>query len=116
MNKTIKKLDNNVIKGLTVVCGSAKAEIVGFEWLTHTANYSNFPASLLVTCVFDTNQSLLEAKANQQDVLIRKMVQQQLLKVGVLIKNAKYQVCFDTEEACLAEHSGDWRSRLSSFG
>ncbi|WP_158969670.1 Fis family transcriptional regulator [Paraglaciecola sp. L3A3] len=112
MNKTVKKLDNNVIKALTIVCESAKADIAGFEWLTHTANYSNFPASLLVTCVFDNNQSLFDAQKNQQELAIRKMVQQQLLKVGVLIKNAKYQVCFDTEEACLAEHNGDWKLRL----
>jgi hypothetical protein len=112
MNKTVKKIDNNVIKALTIVCEHAKADIQGFEWLTHKANYSNFPASLLVTCVFDNNQSLFTAQANEQDVAIKKMVQQQLLKVGILIKNAKHQVCFDTEEACLAEHKGDWNQRL----
>lgn len=112
MNKTVKKIDNNVIKALTIVCEHAKSEIPGFEWLTHTANYSNFPASLLITCVFDNNQSLFDVQSSKQDLAIKKMVQQQLLKVGVLIKNAKHQVYFDTEEACLAEHNGDWSKRL----
>ncbi|MGK0307021.1 MAG: hypothetical protein ACI8UG_002783, partial [Gammaproteobacteria bacterium] len=47
MNKTVKKLDNNVIKALTIVCENAKQDIVGFEWLTHSANYANFPGSLV---------------------------------------------------------------------
>jgi hypothetical protein len=113
-SKTIKKLDNNVIKALTIVCENAKNnhDVVGFEWLTHSAYYANFPASLVVTCVFDNNQSLQKAIATHQDRDIQKSVQAQLLKVGILLKDVRRNVCFDTEQACIAQHDGDWKSRL----
>lgn len=112
MNKTVKKLDNNVVKALTLACEFAKENISGFEWLTHTANYSNFPASLVITCVFDDNQALRQAQNEKRDVEIRKLIQNQLLKVGILLKDARRHICFDTEEACLKEHNGNWKLRL----
>lgn len=112
MKNTVKKLDANVIKALTIACETTKQRVVGFEWLTHSANYSNFPASLVVTCVFDTQASLLDAESQQLDIELRKTIQQQLLKVGVLLKDAKRHVCFDTEEACATEHQGNWKKRL----
>lgn len=112
MNKTVKKLDNNVVKALTIVCESAKQNIVGFEWLTHSANYANFPGSLVITCVLDTAQSIDAMLANEQDIVLRKQVQKQLLKAGVLLKDVRRNVFFDTQEACLLEHNGDWKRRL----
>lgn len=113
MNKTVKKLDNNVVTALTIVCEMAKQDIVGFEWLTHSANYANFPGSLMVTCVLDNSNSLDLMLANQQDQELRKQIQKQLLKVGILLKDARRNVFFDTEEACLMEHNGDWKRRLA---
>jgi hypothetical protein len=98
LKKTIKKLDNNVCKALTQVCEYAKHEIEGFEWLTHTADYANFPHSLLVTCVFDTNKHLNNAVIAQNDVFLIKHIQQSLLKQGIVLKKAKSNVRFDTEE------------------
>ena len=68
MNKTTKKLDNNVIKALTLVCDSAKEDIDGFVWLTHTADYSRFPGSLRVICVFATDTQLVAAQAQGADI------------------------------------------------
>lgn len=113
MNKTVKKLDNNVVKALTIVCETAKQEIVGFEWLTHSANYANFPGSLMVTCVLDTANSLDVMLAKQQDHDLRKLIQKQLLKAGILLKDARRNVFFDTEQACFLEHNGDWKRRLA---
>lgn len=113
MNKTVKKLDNNVVKALSIVCENAKQDIVGFEWLTHSANYANFPASLVVTCIFDTEQSLQTALAKQQNTDLSKQVQKQLLNAGVLLKDVRRHVFFDTEQACLAEHQGNWKRRLA---
>ena len=113
MNKTVKKLDNNVVKALTIVCESAKQDVVGFEWLTHSANYSNFPASLVITCVLDKSQSLDIMLVSEQDVELRKQIQQQLLKAGILLKDVRRHVFFDTQEACLLEHNGDWKRRLT---
>ena len=113
MKKTVKKLDNNVTKALTIVCNSAKQDIVGFEWLTHSANYSNFPASLVITCVLDKSDSLDVMLVSGQDIELRKQIQTQLLKAGILLKNVKHHVFFDTEQACLLEHNGDWKRRLA---
>jgi hypothetical protein len=114
MNKTVKKLDNNVVKALTIACENAKQEIDGFEWLTHSANYSNFPASLVITCVLDTQESLEKVTTHQQDEMLRKSIQKQLLKAGVLLKDARRHVFFDTEQACISQHAGDWKSRLKN--
>jgi|TARA_R110002096_G_scaffold425918_1_gene635044 hypothetical protein len=111
LNKTVKKLDNNVIKALTIVCEMAKQDIVGFEWLTHSADYANFPGSLVITCVLDNSNSLDVMLANQQDQVLRKLIQKQLLQAGVLLKDVRRHVCFDTEQACLLEHNGDWKRR-----
>jgi len=113
LNKTVKKLDNNVVKALTIVCEMAKQDIVGFEWLTHSANYANFPGSLMVTCVLDNSNSLDVMFAKQQDQVLRKLIQKQLLKAGVLLKDVRKNVFFDTEQACLLEHNGDWKRRLA---
>jgi hypothetical protein len=113
MNKTVKKLDNNVVKALTIACENAKQEIVGFEWLTHSANYSNFPGSLVVTCVLHNQESLDVLLAQQKDQELRKQIQKQLLKAGILLKDVRRHVFFDTEQACLLEHNGDWKRRLA---
>jgi hypothetical protein len=113
MNKTVKKLDNNVVKALTIVCETAKQSIVGFEWLTHSANYANFPSSLVITCILDKSQSIDVMLVSEQDIELRKQIQKQLLKAGVLLKDAKRHVLFDSEQACLLEHNGDWKRRLA---
>ena len=110
---TIKKLDDNVVKALTRVCEEAKRSIDGFDWLTHRADYSNFPGSLVVTCVFVDEQTLSTAKAAQQDALLRKLVHKHLLKAGILLKDPRRHVLFDSEEACAAEHQGNWAKRLN---
>jgi hypothetical protein len=112
MNKTVKKLDNNVVKALTIVCDIAKHNIVGFEWLTHSANYSNFPASLVITCVLNKPLSIDVMLVNEQDIELRRQIQKQLLKAGILLKDVRSHVFFDTEQACLLEHNGDWKRRL----
>lgn len=112
MKKTVKKLDDSVVKALTKVCELAKYEIPGFEWITHTIQYDNFPASLVVICVFDTQASLDSAQLAELDVYLRRQIQRQLLKVGVKLKDARHHVRYDSEEACDAQHQGNWQLRL----
>jgi hypothetical protein len=97
MNKTTKKLDNNIVKALTIVCERAKVEIPEFLWLTHSADFSNFPSSLLVSCVFTSNQAVHCLKQNKQDIVLIKWIQAELLKVGILLKQAKHNVAFINE-------------------
>lgn len=114
MQKTVKKLDNNVIRALTNVCELAKREVPGFQWITHTASYDRFPASLAVICVFDTQASLKQAQVQEHDVYLRRQVQSQLIKVGIKLKDARHQVRYDSEQACEAQNNGNWQQRLKS--
>jgi len=113
LSKTNQKIDNNVCKALTIACESSLHKIVGFTWLTHRANYTNFPASLVITCVFNTDEEVIVMKATQQDEILRASIQKQLLKIGVVVKNIKQCVRFDSEEACILQHDGQWSERLA---
>jgi len=112
MKKTVKKLDNNVIRALTIACESAKENVPGFEWLTHRASYDRFPGSLVVTCVFDSSDSYLKPCGEKWDAYMCTLIQTQLLKVGIVLKNNRNLVRFDNEKDCLREHHGDWAQRL----
>ena len=112
LNKTTKKIDDNICKALTIVCESEKTNIDGFIWLTHRANYTNFPASLIVTCVFDIDAEVKALPDNKQGEKLMNSIQKQLLKVGVVAKNIRQNIHFDSEESCLREHQGKWENRL----
>ena len=45
------RIERHLIAALTDACEIAKAEIPGFEWLTHTVDYRAFPQSLRVIWV-----------------------------------------------------------------
>lgn len=113
-SKTEKKIDNNIRLALTDVCEQALGQIQGFEWLTHQANYTNFPASLLVTCVFDTEENLQIAETSGEMVKLQKLIQAKLLKIGVKFKVLNRQVVFDSEEACETQSEGNWVKRLAT--
>ncbi|WP_296053778.1 Fis family transcriptional regulator [uncultured Alteromonas sp.] len=112
MKKTIKKLDNNVVKALTLACETAKDWQIGFVWLTHTARYEQFPGSLMVTCVFEHDEDVRKLTIEENDKKLRQLIQQHLLKVGIKVKDIRRHVCFDSEESCEREHNGDWQKRL----
>jgi hypothetical protein len=113
MNKTARKLEANLVRALSAACERAKREVNGFEWLTHTADYSNFPDSLLVRCIFDTDTSLRTAQNSANNLLIITCIQKALLNAGILLKNPKKNVLFDTQQACEREHQGNWKKRIS---
>ncbi len=113
LSKTNQKLDNNLCKSLTAACESSLGDIVGFSWLTHRVNYTNFPGSLVVTCVFNTDEDIEAMLALKQDEVLRATIQKQLLKVGIVVKNIKQCVRFDSEQACERQHGGQWSDRLA---
>ena len=86
LNKTSQKIDNNICKALTIACESSLHEVPGFVWLTHRANYTNFPASLVITCVFELESEIEAMKEQQQDDLLRNAILKQLVKVGVVVE------------------------------
>ncbi|WP_045858342.1 hypothetical protein [Teredinibacter purpureus] len=112
-SKTEKKIDNNIRTALTDICTQSQKTIPGFAWLTHQANYTNFPASLFITCVFNTENEKNIALNNGSKTTIEKNIQAKLLKAGIKFKALGKQVAFDSEQACAACHQGDWGKRLA---
>ncbi|MFA0569912.1 MAG: Fis family transcriptional regulator [Vibrio gallaecicus] len=112
MTKTEKKLDKQIREILTDVCDSATETIQGFEWLTHAVNYSRFPASLKITCVFNTIQNLEQYRASNSQNDIQNLIFDSLKSAGIILPKAEKQIQFDTEEACEVMHGGNWARRL----
>lgn len=113
-SKTQKKIDNQIRLALTAACEQTLEDVPGFVWLTHQVNFTNFPASLLITCIFDTDSNLSAAECSSDTLKIQKLVQSKLLKIGVKLKMLQQQVIFDTEEACSRDHESDWEVRLKT--
>lgn len=112
MRKTDKKIDNQLRLVLTDVCEIALKEINGFLWLTHLVNYSNFPKSLKVVCVFDTNENLSYFMSKDSKKELTSLIQVKLHEVDVKVKNVTDHILYDTEENCEKEHNGKWADRL----
>lgn len=108
MRKTDKKTDNALIDVLTEVCEIAKEKYDGFVWLTHFVNYRDFPGSLTVVCVFDTNAQLAKVDMDA----LRFLIKEKLASMDINIKDIGQHVRFDTEENCRNENNGQWQERF----
>ncbi|MFT7214513.1 MAG: hypothetical protein ACI9XK_004781 [Granulosicoccus sp.] len=108
MRKTDKKIDSAIVRALTEVCETAKENNDGFEWITHFSNYNNFPRSLSIVCIYDTNEQLKSADLNEICLLINR----KLLSINVNLKDIRRHVDFDTEENCTSENDGNWNERF----
>lgn len=113
MKKTHKKLEYTLVKALTDVCELAKDWECGFAWLTHTANYDKFPDSLMITCVFDTDEAAAQAKSNGTDNKLSQLILFNLSGKGVAIKNINAHIRLDSEQRCDEEDNGDWDRRIN---
>tara|TARA_R110001606_G_scaffold399310_1_gene584724 strand:+ start:50872 stop:51213 length:342 start_codon:yes stop_codon:yes gene_type:complete len=113
MRKTDKKIDKQLRLVLTDVCETALKEIDSFLWLTHLVNYSQFPKSLKVVCVFETNESLAAFMATRSREYLESLIQKQLADITVNLKNMADHISYDTEQNCTHEHNGKWSTRLS---
>ncbi|MEZ0148114.1 MAG: hypothetical protein AB9Q19_02160 [Candidatus Reddybacter sp.] len=112
MKKTDKKNEKAIREALTEVCDIALDEVAGFQWLTHLVNYSRFPDSLSVVCVFATETDLANALLAKHDDFLRSVIREKLSAVGIALQDTSQQVSFDSEEACELEHKGKWQQRL----
>jgi hypothetical protein len=100
LTKTNKKTDNNICKALTVVCETIKDQpVAGFSWLTHTVNYAQFPSSLVITLVFDNDNNQAMALDSGFEKHCLRLIQTQLLKVGVKFLHNKHNLKFTSEES-----------------
>jgi hypothetical protein len=107
------RLERRLVATLTEACETAKAEIPGFEWLTHTVDYAAFPQSLRVIWVFDTRANKELALASGADQRMRELTAVALHDAEVAPVKIERCVRFDCEEACNLQHGGDWRARLA---
>lgn len=114
LSKTQKKIDNNVRSVLNSVCESVLKDVAGFQWVTHQADYANFPASLMIVCVFDSEKNITDVLESGVLTSMKKHIHMQLLKVGVVLKHTERQIVADSIERCEREHDGDWALRLKS--
>jgi len=97
MKKSDKKIDNTIRDALTAVCEIALDEIEDFKWITHLVNYNNFPDSLTIICVFETDESLLTAQRLKKDRYLLRLIEQELASYDIKIKKIDRMVSFRTE-------------------
>lgn len=113
MRKSDKKIENNLRIALTDVCESALKEFTGFEWLTHLVKYSDFPKSLKIICVFDTNNNLTSFLNSNNRYELEELIVNNLLCAEVRIKNITNHISYDTEEECEKNNNGKWGDRFN---
>jgi len=112
MRKTDKKIDNKLRSLLTDVCEQALKDIDGFQWLTHMVNYDNYPDSLKIICVFDTNENLKSyLQSDNKQTLIR-LIESVFQSLDIKPKRMVDHIAYDSEENCHQLHQGNWARRL----
>lgn len=112
MKKSDKKTENSIREALTAVCELALEDIAGFMWISHFVNYNDYPDSLLVVCVFDTDDALASVVSTHKDDYLRTLISEKLAAAGIPIGRLRQQVSFDTEQACNKQHEGKWHLRF----
>ncbi|MEH6387847.1 hypothetical protein [Pseudomonas profundi] len=109
------QIERRLVSSLTQACETAKAEIVGFSWLTHEAERYAFPGSLQIIWVFDTRENLTRALETGQGKRMYQLSAEALKEADVALDTVEAHVRFDTEEECARVNGGDWQSRLASL-
>jgi len=110
--RELARIERRLITTLTDACETAKGEIKGFTWLTHTADLNAFAQTLKVTWVFET---LTDKKLAQSNVKARifELTAIALIEANIDVKPSDHTVRFDSEEECQRTHGGDWQNRLA---
>ena len=112
MKKSDKLLEASIVRALTEVCEALKRDFSGFCWLTHTVNYRDFPASLRVIIVFDSNASRATFMHAEQKKRFLSNMQDALTPLGIAHEEITQHISYDSEQACMSQHQGDWNRRL----
>ncbi|RAI62149.1 hypothetical protein DOZ80_31405 [Pseudomonas fluorescens] len=111
-NRELARMERRLVTTLTDACETAKGEIKGFTWLTHTADLNAFAQTLKVTWVFETltDKKLAQASAKAR---IFELTAIALIEANIDVKPSDHTVRFDSEEECQRTHGGDWQKRLA---
>ena len=113
LKRNEKKIENAIVRALNGVCETLRYESNGFSWLTHFVDYSNFPQSLKLVFVFDTNQSLKSAKNEALFQTIFELTETRLKSEGVYVKRIDKAVFFDTDENGADFNDASWCRKYS---
>ncbi|MCP2021428.1 hypothetical protein [Pseudomonas laurylsulfatiphila] len=110
--RELARIERRLITTLTEACETAKGEIKGFTWLTHTADLSALAETLKVTWVFET---LADRQLAQVDAKARilELTAIALNEANIDLTPSDRNVRFDSEQECQRTHAGDWKSRLA---
>ena len=113
LKRNEKKTESAIVKALNDVCETLKHKSDGFSWLTHFVDYSNFPQSLKLVFVFNTNQSLESAKNKATFQTIFQLTENRLKREGVSVNRIDKTVFFDTEENGADFNDANWCRKYS---
>ncbi len=110
--RELARIERRLIATLTDACETAKGEIKGFTWLTHTADLNALTATLKVIWVFETeadkNLALTQAKAR-----LFELTATALSEADIDLRPSDRNMRFNSEEECQRTHGGNWRERLA---
>jgi len=107
------RIERTLAATLTDACEAGKAEIVGFEWLTHDVDYQRFPSSLRVIWVFASQAEQDGAIAKGQDRLMQTLTAAALEAAAIQLETPTAHVHVDNEQQCLRVDGGNWQQRLA---
>jgi len=110
--RELARIERRLITTLTDACETAKGEIKGFTWLTHTADLNALAETLKVTWVFETlaDRQLAQVHAKAR---IFELTAIALNEANIDLIPSDRNVRFDSEEECQRTHGGDWKNRLA---
>lgn len=110
--RQLARIERRLVATLTEACETAKGEIQGFSWLTHTADLNAWPETLKVIWVFatlaDKQLALVDAKTR-----IFALTAIALHGANIDLSPSEQNVRFDSEQECQRTHGGDWKIRLA---
>lgn len=104
--RELARIERRLITTLTDACETAKEEIEGFTWLTHTADLNAVAETLKIVWVFET---LADRKLAQVDAKARifELTTIALNEADIYLNLSDRNVRFDSEEECQHTHGGD---------
>jgi hypothetical protein len=110
--RELARMERLLITTLTEACETAKSEIKGFTWLTHTGDLNAAAETLKITWVFETlaDRKLAQVQAKAR---IRELTATALHEAGIELKLTDHNVRFDSEQECQSSQGGDWQKRLA---
>lgn len=97
-------IERELIRALTLACETAKSEIVGFQWLTHDVDYEQFPQSLVVTWMFDSEANRTRALASADQARMLALTLAAFDEVGISVSRIVDHVTFSVERPARGKH------------